>query len=88
MSAFGAKQTRKLFKNGRRKTHSRLQPLPQTDLNFIHFQDTNKYTNKFIRFDWMLLDCYRHLVRLFAFNTEQTLVNDCYRPRADIQRTS
>ena len=53
--------------NWRRESHYSLQPLPQADLDFIHFQDSNKFTNKFIGFDWMLLDPNRHLARLRVF---------------------
>jgi len=48
---------------GRREPHYRLQPILQATLNSISFQSTDKYTNIFIGFDWMLLDCYRYLER-------------------------
>ena len=38
----------------------------QADLGFIHFQDTNIYTIKFIGFDRILLDCYGHDSPLLA----------------------
>ena len=44
----------------RREPHYSLQPLPQADLDFIHFQDTNKYTNEFIGFYWTAIDATVH----------------------------